>query len=586
MIEKGSILYKFTHYTAILAVLCLSSACFRDRGPQEKKRNISSLPAVSRPFSPSTGTHGGEFRLALYDNPQTLNPLKARDPVSLEVIGFLYEGLAAIDPVTGRPMPHVAERWEVSADGLTWTFFLRDSLFWSDSTPFSAEDVAFTLNEIIYNEDIRPNYLARKFRINGKPVDVEILDSTTVCFTLPHPYAPFPHLLTRAFFPLFSKGFLDGKDIPEILDNQLSAGIVRREFTRLAPFLTESFVPSHRLTLRRNPCYWKSDSAGKPLPYFERISWRIVPDRNQELALFRRASLDYMALSQRRLSILTEEAAQNGYVLFETGDALQQLALVCNLANASGTGKSLLASPKARRALAYALDVDQLIEKIYQGKATASRTSLAGHTYFHNPRVQHYSYNASKAASLLQEAGLTSSDTITLLANSNNAHRRALIDLMAANLNETGTGVRIVEIEQDSLMRLLHGEEGWDAALIGISVPIDPHFAYDLWHSEGSLHLWNLGPDDDQPDWQNRIDAIFDSAVTVIDTQMRTRLYNEWQQLAADYLPIIPLLTPHAMFAISSRIKNVYPAPFGGVLHNIEYLYFTQDTYEPADPTK
>src|SRR5208282_2590306 len=97
---------------------------------------------------------------------------------------LLFEGLTTADPFTLKVIPNLAKSWVVSPDGLQWTFHLRNDVKWSDGIAFSADDVVFTFNDLIYNPDI-PSSSKDVLTIEGKPLKVVKIDDYTVRFTLP-----------------------------------------------------------------------------------------------------------------------------------------------------------------------------------------------------------------------------------------------------------------------------------------------------------------------------------------------------------------------------------------------------------------
>ena len=120
-------------------------------------------------FEYEIGEFGGTLTFATIAEPLTLNLALANDAGSSGVLGNLFEGLTEISWLTGEPQPNLAHTWDVSADGLTWTFYLRRDVRWHDGEPFTVADVEFTFNQIIYNEDIPTSTRATfNFRLAGR----------------------------------------------------------------------------------------------------------------------------------------------------------------------------------------------------------------------------------------------------------------------------------------------------------------------------------------------------------------------------------------------------------------------------------
>ena len=128
-------------------------------------------------FEYAIGTPGGALTIATISEPLTFNLAISNDASSSGVLGHLFEGLTLTSWLTDAVEPELAESWERSEDGLTWTFYLRQDVTWHDGEPFTAHDVDFTFNRIIYNDDIPASgrstfefqYLGRQRRLAAEP---------------------------------------------------------------------------------------------------------------------------------------------------------------------------------------------------------------------------------------------------------------------------------------------------------------------------------------------------------------------------------------------------------------------------------
>ena len=148
-------------------------------------------------YLPQIGTYGGELILSTISDPKSFNPILAKETSTTAVTGLLFEGLTRTSGITTEVEPNLAESWEVDETGLIWTFHLRRDVKWFDGERFSADDVVFTFNKLVYNPDI-PNSARDIFTIEGKSFKVERINKFTVRFTLPFKFAPFLRGRTRA----------------------------------------------------------------------------------------------------------------------------------------------------------------------------------------------------------------------------------------------------------------------------------------------------------------------------------------------------------------------------------------------------
>src|SRR5262249_18111587 len=136
------------------------------------------------------GQFGGRLVLAAASSPRTFNPMFSVDGASDSIVRLLFGSLVNLNWQTQEPGPGLAESWSVEADPKTWTFKLRQGVQWSDGKPFTADDVIFTWNEIMYNPEL--NKLTYDlFRIDGKNFEVSKTDDFEVKVVTPEVFAPF-----------------------------------------------------------------------------------------------------------------------------------------------------------------------------------------------------------------------------------------------------------------------------------------------------------------------------------------------------------------------------------------------------------
>ncbi|MGB5916193.1 MAG: ABC transporter substrate-binding protein, partial [Phormidesmis sp.] len=134
--------------------------------------------------------------------PKTFNYLLSQESSSSDVLGFLYQGLIEIDQTTSEIVPALAESWEISADGQTIVFLLKENLKWSDGEPLTVDDVVFTYNDLILNEEITTDTRdILRIGVEGKLPVVRKLDERRVEFQIPEPFAPFLRVTGVAIMP-------------------------------------------------------------------------------------------------------------------------------------------------------------------------------------------------------------------------------------------------------------------------------------------------------------------------------------------------------------------------------------------------
>ena len=246
-------------------------------------------------FSYAVSKRAGSRSLgvALTSELSTFNPALVDDAATAGMLQHIFEGLVRESWLTGEPEPALAESWEVSDDGLKWTFRLREDVRWHDGEPFTAEDVVFTFNQIIYNDDI-PTAIRTSFEFASPGDDsalpsrkarmtVEALGNYTVEFTLPTPFAPFLRLLSTVIYPehILVNHVIDGT-FTEVWGVDASP----TDIVGTGPFSVAFYTPGRRLILTRNPYYWLKDQAGESLPYLNEVVFLIKPSSSDALNAF------------------------------------------------------------------------------------------------------------------------------------------------------------------------------------------------------------------------------------------------------------------------------------------------------------
>ena len=212
----------------------------------------------------------GELRFCLRSEPKTFDPLKVEDDASV-AIRYLTGGvLLRLNRQTQALEPELAQSWKVSMDGKQITFKLRSGLSFSDGTAFSAEDVAYTIQQLMDPSLHSPTGDA--FRSGPGNTETKIISPTQISITFPAPVAG----LDRQF------------DQVAIL----SAHSPKKEMAVLGPFMVDDYKPGATVLLKRNPNYWKTDAQGRKLPYLDSIRLDIQANRDVEMLRLKRGEID------------------------------------------------------------------------------------------------------------------------------------------------------------------------------------------------------------------------------------------------------------------------------------------------------
>ena len=581
--------------------------------PGDPAGELEALVALLRQnaadFTYTVGSHGGSLTIVTISEPLTFNLAISNDAGSSNVLGYLFEGLTETSWLTDEIEPALAESWERSADGLTWTFQLRDDVTWHDGEPFTAHDVDFTFNRIIYNDAIpasaRSTFEFRYFKDGTWQTDrmtVTATDDHTVQITLPVPFAPFLRTLGTAIYPehLLAQHIDDGS-FPSVWNIDTDP----TEVVGTGPFTIASYEPGERLVLRRNPNYWMTDADGNRLPYLDEVTRVIVGDLEDELAAFLDGTSDLHGVLGAEYADLEPRQEPDNFTIHRRGPAFGTTFLAFNM-NPGGdpdTGEPYLdpvtrewfANTRFRQAVAYSIDKDTIISEVQNGLGYPQWSPISPAAgAFYNPDVRRYDYDPARANEILDELGWTDRDgdgvrqdaagnpiRFSLVTNTGNTVRQRTTELIRQGMEAIGLAVDYQVIEFGELVGQLTTSYDWETMVIGFTGGPEPHNSINLWHSSGGLHLWHPNQESPATDWEAKIDDLFVSASQELDHAARVVQYHRFQQIVAENAPLVYTTVPERLTAVRNVFGNTTPTLFG--VWDIRYLYRT-DLLEEAPP--
>jgi len=540
---------------------------------------------------------GGELVLSTTSDPKSFNDIIAKETSTTLVTGHIFEGLTTTNAFTTKVEPHLAKRWEVSEDGLRWTFHLRKDVVWNDGQLFTADDVVFTFNDLIYNPDI-PSSARDIFTIKDQIFKVEKIDDYTVRFTLPVKFAPFLRGMGQAILPKHK--------LKTIVDNgefNFTWGINTppREIVGTGPYKLVKYDPGQRLIFDRNSQYWKHSTQGDRLPYLNKIIYLIVQNQDVALLKFIEGATDYYGFRGMDYPLLKPLEAERNFTVYDLGPDTGSNFILFNQNTSfkSETGKTYIEPHKIawftndefRRAVAHAIDKEKMIEIVKNKLGYSQHSPIGpGAGFFHNSDVTKYDYSLKKAKVILKEAGFIDRDNdgfiegpqgnkveFNLYTNSGNTERVDIAGIIRYDLEQLGMKVNFLILEFNTLVSKLNATFEWDAIMLGLTGGIEPHFGKNVWNSNGQLHLWYPQQESPATDWEKRIDELFFQGVQELDENKRRVYYDEFQKIVSDKLPVIYTVLGSRISAVRNKFENLQPTNYGGVLHNLEELYFKEE---------
>ncbi len=561
------------------------------------------LKANAEAFQYVTGEYGGQITIATISDPLTFNLAIAKDASSSGVLSYLFEGLTETSWLTDRVEPSLARSWEVSEDGMTWTFHLRDDVFWHDGTPFTARDVEFTFDRIIYNDEIpassRPAF---NFRFldedtgewREKPMTVVAVDEHTVVCILPQPFAPFLRSMGTAIYPrhILEKHVDDGT-----FNTTWDINTAPTDIIGTGPFTIATYIPGERVEMARNPDYWLQDDSGNPLPYLDRIVHVIVPELEDELAYFLSGQTDIHGVLGEEYAQLQPLQREQNFTMYRRGPTFGTTFLAFNVNPGQNpeTGNPYLdprkrdwfSNTQFRQAVAHVIDKERIIDEAQHGFGYLQWSSIspaAGD--FHNPNVRQYEYSIDKANEILDDLGWvdTNGDGIredgegrpiafAMTTNQGNNVRETVGSIIHEGMQAIGLDVDYSVIDFGVIVGQLTTTFDWDTIIIGFTGGTEPHSGINLWHSSEGLHLWYPNQPEPATDWEAQIDALYINGSKELDRQKRVALYHQAQEIVAENVPLIYTTLGERIAAVRNVFGNMTPTLYG--LFDTRYVYRT-----------
>ncbi|HET7343777.1 MAG TPA: ABC transporter substrate-binding protein [Methylomirabilota bacterium] len=468
---------------------------------------VTGVPALAEPPRDT-------MVIGLVAEPVTMDPPQITDLNSTRVAKRIFEGLVGQELGTYKIVPGLARSWDISRDGLTYTFHLRPNVTFHDGTPLNAEAVRFVLDRQM--NDQSPFYKTGTYPyvkgFLGNVAGVEVLDPQTVQIRLKSALTPFIQYLAHHSLYVYSPESLKkwGKDV---VKHPVGTG----------PFKLDAWEPGVKVVLSRNDAYWGGAPKLRQVVYVPIVEAqaRLTAIKTGEIDLTLDVPPDALDGLRRDPNLVVAEADSSAvwYVMLNTRQAA-------------------LKDRRVRQALNYAVNKDAIIRDILRGTAIVATSPLSPvYGAFHEPNTSTYPFNPERARALLREAGYPNGLELTFLVPESGSGMQSPVEMatvIQANLAAVGVKAKIQTMEWGAyLKKYLDGpdmaEMSWNPS-IG-----DPdHMMYMLLSSDRFPPAFNAGF------YQNaRVDELLRKGRTTLDESQRLALYREAQKLVTDDAPWI-----------------------------------------------
>src|SRR5208283_898937 len=403
---------------------------------------------------------GGELRFCLRSEPKTFDPLLVDDDASLSIRYLTGGVLARVNRHTQELEPELAESWKVSKDGRQITFKLRLGITFSDGSPFSSEDVAFTMQRLM--DPALHSSTGDAFRSGQGAVMTNIIAPDQVFISFAAPIAGLDRLFDQVAI--------------------MSAHSPKKEAAVLGPFMVAEYKAGSSVLLRRNPNYWKKDSQGRRLPYLDSIRLDIQPNRDVELLRFKRGELDLInSLDSEYFDKLAVASPQ---LVHDAGPSLDSEQLWFNEVAKSpipGYKKNWFRSASFRRAISQAINRDDLSRVVFHGHAQPAVGPFSpANKFWFNSKLKPPTYNSDAALKALEDDGFRMENgtlkdkdgnevVFSVITNSGNKYRERMAVLIQDDLQKIGIHVNVVTIDLPSLIERMTQSFDYEAIILGLT---------------------------------------------------------------------------------------------------------------------
>ncbi|MEJ2264790.1 MAG: ABC transporter substrate-binding protein [Anaerolineales bacterium] len=534
--------------------------------PTEAPTEAMPTEAPTEAMATEAPTGGGTLIFAQSADAGTLDPALETSANSLAPATHILEGLTDFEPGSTTPIPSLATSWDVTDDGLEWTFHLREGVTFQDGTPFNADAVVFnferwwdTSNPYNKGADqfIYWDYMFQGFKGDENSVlaNVEKVDDMTVKLTLNRPNASMLNTLAMENFRFASPAAVEEQG-----DNY---GTAEGKAVGTGPFMVKEWVKEDHLTLARNDNYWGE------MPTLDEIVYRVIPDTSAAFLALQAGEIDMISLwaSPSPDEIAQAQADPNIQVVYNPAFNVGYLGL--NLY------KDWLQNINVRLAISYAIDKQAIIDALYPGDAEPAKEFQPPSLWGFNEDIEDYPYDPAKAKEYLDQAiaeGVQIPDPaifyVMPVSRAYYPQPQQTGELIQSMLADIGINAEIQspawpdpylsDLEEDGTKHDLF-MLGW------VGDNGDPDNFLCVFFCGGDTSFNNDGNGGGLPP-DEEIATLLRNAVAETDFDTRKAMYEEANQLLHDRVISVPVVHRTPPTLLRSNIEGYVPSPVREVL--------------------
>lgn len=498
---------------------------------------------------------GGELVVSLYATPPHLNPAIQSGFATAFPGAQIFAGLLRFDN-EWKPHPYLAEKWEISKDGLSVTLHLVKNAVFHDGKPITSEDVAFSIMTV---KALHP------FKSMMAPVDrVEMPDTHTVVIRLTKPHPAILLAMSPALLPILPKHVYGSVEM--VKDNPANMHPIGS-----GPFKLEEFIPGKEIRLTKN-----NDFFIKGRPYMDRLTIRIIRNTLEEGLGMETGDTDMMA-SFQDLDELNHLRNLDHVVVIKNGfkGIGPMYWLAFNLR------QKPFNDVRVRKAIAYAIDTKFIVDTMFQGETVIETGPISSNSPFYFSGVNLYKQDFEKANRLLDEAGYPRNEMgerfsfrMTYMPEKAGINRKIAEYLRQLFLRNLGVETIVEHPEDFNAWMQKVASWDFDATLDDVFNWGDPVIGVHRTYSSSNIRkgvLWSNTQGYSNPE----IDALLEQAASEFDFQKRYALYRKFQKIITDELPVYPLYQPFFAIAYDRNLGGVNESVWG-LMTPLDTVYWKQ----------
>lgn len=472
---------------------------------------------------------GGTVRVSIATEPDNLDPYLSAATDTNSMMDNVFDGLFEAGE-NGELVPAIAESYEVSEDGLTYTFKLKQGVVFHDGSALTSEDVYYSYAKLAGLDGQEP--LSSKF----SGVDsIETPDDHTVTIKLKGQDAAFLAANIAAIVP---------KDYDQQSQQPIGAG----------PFKFVEYQPGQQLVLEKNADFYDKERT----PKLDRVEFKIMPDANSSVLALQAGDIDMVP------GVSAQGALQlgDGYNIVSGPQNMVQLMALNNSVKP-------LDDVKVRQAINLAVDKNVIIQTVSDGNGTplGSNMSPAMKMYYREGLEDRYAPNVEQAKALLKEAGYEDGFDLTITVPSNYQFHVDTAQVISEQLKQVGIRATLKQIEWSSWLEDVYNNAKYEATIIGLTGKLDPHEVLGRYESTYAKNFYKFS--------NSEFDALIEQARTELDETARADLYKQAQELLTEQAVAVFIMDPSRNVAMKQNLQGfkMYPVQ----KYDFAAMYFTEE---------